>query len=101
MHRWLVPFCLVSLTFACSGTNDSGLPANGGSGGNIGQQGCTAEPDCNACDGCYSLCVCTTGDVNLCKPACGIAGSGGSSGGSGGSGATGGGGSGGSGGDRG
>ena len=62
MHRWLVPSFFAVFTLACSGTSDSGLSASS----------CNA-PECNTCSTCYDLCVCTTGDTEQCKPACGIA----------------------------
>lgn len=80
MKRWLVVCALTSWTLACGSSDDDAGLGSGGAGGNIGQQGCTTNPDCNACSNCYSLCVCTTGDAELCKPACGLPASGGSSG---------------------
>jgi hypothetical protein len=80
MHRWLVLFALGSFTVGCSSGGDNAGIASGGNSGNIGQQGCSIGLDCSACSNCYSVCVCTTGDSEQCKPACGLSSSGGTSG---------------------
>lgn len=95
MRRSLILFALGTMTLGCSASNDNPQFGTGGSSGNFGQQGCTTDPDCGKCSDCFSLCVCTTGDAELCKPACNV-GSGGSSGAGGSGGSSGGGGSGGS-----
>lgn len=74
MHRWLVLFAsgiISTIAFGCSGGDDDAQF----------NPGCTNEPNCEACGDCYSLCVCTTGNIDMCKPACGITtGSGGTAG---------------------
>jgi hypothetical protein len=78
MHRWLVLFAVGSFTFGCSsGDGNAGFAGAGNA------PGCTA-PDCGACGDCYSLCLCTTGAAEECKPACGITAAGGTSSGGGG-----------------
>lgn len=93
MRRWFAFFALGGFLIGCSSAGASNGLGTGGYGGNIGQQGCTATPDCGACDGCYSQCVCSTGAKDQCVSACGLnpgAGGSGSGGtGAGGSGGTG------------
>ncbi len=69
---------VVSVLFlGCSSSGDSGGAA--GAGGNLGQPGCT-NPACDACNDCYSSCVCQTGAWENCLGACGLAGGGGAGG---------------------
>ena len=58
-------------------TGEAGGPTTG-SGGTAGTPsgppttgGCTTDPDCNGCDGCYAFCVCNTGAVEQCVEVCG------------------------------
>ncbi len=103
MRSWFAFLAAGAIVLGCGSPNSSGFNGfggsggqaasggNGGAGGNVGAAGCTKDPDCNACKGCYALCICTTGSSKVqCENACGLptGGSGGSS--SGGSGSSGG-----------
>jgi hypothetical protein len=83
MRSWLAFFGAAVMLAGCSSANQSNLNnGSGGSSNNLGQQGCTSTPECNACDGCYATCVCQTGSKAECVTACGLSappGSGGSS----------------------
>ena len=88
MSRWIALLAaLGGLSVSCGSSDESSGGGAGAGGTNIGQPGCTTAPDCGACDGCYSKCLCSTGNDAACLNACGLTGGqGGSGGGVGGSG---------------
>ncbi len=80
MRSWFAFFAVGVMALGCGSNSGSGLngygyggQAGGGYGGNVGAQGCTTKPDCNACQGCFATCICTTGSSqNACANACGL-----------------------------
>jgi len=94
MRSWFAFLAAGAIVLGCGSPKSSGFNGfgggggqaasggNGGAGGNVGATGCTKDPDCDACKGCYALCICTTGSPKVqCESACGLptGGSGGSS----------------------